>query len=92
MTTGYTTDTLNIAPRSARSEKRSYLRLLPGALPGHHLHLQDPAADPLLLLQPDRALPADRLHGGARLHAAAGLGGEAQSRYLDSGHAVDGGW
>ena len=33
-------------------------------------------ADPVLLLQPDRALPADRLHGGARLHAAARLGGE----------------
>ena len=38
------------------------------------------AADPVLLLQPDRALPADRLHGGARLHAAARLGGETQSR------------
>ena len=79
MTTGYTTDTLNIAPRSTRSEKRSYLRLLPGALPGHHLHLQDPAADPLLLLQPDRALPADRLHGRARLYVAAGLGREART-------------
>ena len=80
MTTGYTTDTLNIAPRSARSEKRSYLRLLPGALPGHHLHLQDPAADPLLLLQPDRALPPDIFHGCAGLHPPARLGGEAITR------------
>ena len=39
------------------------------------------AAHPVLLLQPDRALPADRLHGGARLHAAARLGGKALPGY-----------
>ena len=80
--------------RSASDEERGNLRVLPRALPGHHLHHQDQVsshwsragilssdwllqeADPVLLLQPDRALPADCLHGGARLHAAAGLGGE----------------
>lgn len=34
----------------------------------------------VLLLQPDRALPPDLQHGGARLHPAAGLGRETQSR------------
>ena len=53
------------------------------ALPGHHLHNQDPPEDDVLLLQPDRALSADRLHGGAGLHAAPGLRGEAQPRYDD---------
>ena len=67
-------------PRSARRTKRSYLRLLPRAVSGHHLHLQDQAEDDVLLLQPDRALPPDRLHGGAGLHAAPRLRGEAQSR------------
>jgi len=33
--------------------------------------------DALLLLQPDRALRADRLHGRPGLYAAAGLGREA---------------
>ena len=53
--------------------------MLPGAVSGHHVRHQDPAEDALLLLQPDRALSADRLHGGAGLHAAPGLRGEAVS-------------
>ena len=59
--------------------------MLSGAVPGHHLHHQDPPEDALLLLQPDRALSADRLHGGAGLHAAPGLRGEAlvgRGKYL----------
>ena len=68
-----------VIPRSARQEKRSYLRLLSRAVSGHHLHLQDPPEDDVLLLQPDRALSADRLHGGAGLHAAPGLRGEART-------------
>ena len=39
------------------------------------------AEDAVLLLQPDRALPPDRLHGHPRLHPAAGLGGEARARW-----------
>ena len=35
------------------------------------------AADAVLLLQPDRAVPPHLQHGRARLHPAAGLGGEA---------------
>ena len=34
----------------------------------------------VLLLQPDRALPPHLQHGRARLHPAAGLGRETQSR------------
>ena len=73
---------LNISPitilssRSPRNQERGDLRLLPGAVSGHHLHHQDQAEDAVLLHQPDCAVPADRLHGGAGLHAAPGLGGE----------------
>ena len=35
------------------------------------------AEDSVLLLQPDRALCSHLLDGAARLHAAAGFGGEA---------------
>ena len=40
------------------------------------------AADAVLLLQPDRAVPPHLQHGRARLHPAAGLGGEAIARWV----------
>ena len=66
--------------RRARKAERGYLRVLPRALHRHHLHYHDPAADPLLLLQPDRALPPHIFHGCAGLHPPARLGGEAITR------------
>ena len=65
--------------RSARQRQRGCVWLLPRALPGHHLHDQAPEEDPLLLLQPDRALSAHFLHGGPGLHAAPGLRGKIVS-------------
>ena len=65
------------AYRRTGGTARGVLRVLSGPLPGHHLHHQDPTTNALLLLQPDRALRADCLDGGARLHAAPRLGGEA---------------
>ena len=66
--------------RGAGCETRCPLRMLSLPLPGHHLHHHDQAEDPLLLLQPDRPLHPDRLHGGAGLHTSAGLGGETVFR------------
>ncbi len=60
--------------------QRGVLRLLPRALPGHHVRDQDQAQDALLLLQPHRALRAHRVHGGAGIHPAARLGREAVAR------------
>ena len=72
----------NIGPRSSGKEKPSYLRLLPWALPRHHIHHQDPPENSLLLLQSDRALPPDRCHGSAGLHPSPGLWREAGPLYV----------
>ena len=68
--------------RSAGHEERGDLRLLPRALPGHHLRRENPAENPLLLLQPHRALSSHRLHGRPWLHLAPGLGREALSGWV----------
>ena len=51
--------------------------MLSRALPGHHLHHQDPAEDDVLLLQSDRALPPHLLDGHPWLHSPTRLGREA---------------
>ena len=63
--------------RGASQAKRGDLRMLSGALSGHHVHNQDAEEDAVLLLQPHHPLHLDSLHGGARLHSAPGLRGEA---------------
>ena len=68
--------------RSAGHEERGDLRLLPRALPWHHLRRENPAENPLLLLQPHRALSSHRLHGRPWLHPAPGLGREALSGWV----------
>ena len=66
--------------RSSREEEQRDVRLLPGALRGHHLHRPHQAENSLLFLQPDRALRPHLQHGPARLHSPPGLRGEADSR------------
>ena len=68
--------------RSACHEERGNLRLLPRALPGYHLRRENPAQNPLLLLQPHRALSSHRLHGRPWLHPAPGLRREALSGWV----------
>ena len=63
--------------RCARYQEWSDLRLLSRALPWHHLRGADQEENPLLLLQPDRALPPHRLHGRPWIHSPARLGGKA---------------
>ena len=70
-----------ITLRGSCQAEPSYLRLLPWAVPWHHLHHQDQTENSLLFLQSDRALPAHRCHGRARLHAAPGLRREAGTVY-----------
>ena len=66
--------------RSSREEEQRDVRLLPGALRGHHLHRPHQAEDSLLFLQPHRPLSSDRLHGGPGLHSPSGLRGETEFR------------
>ena len=47
---------------------------------GYYFYLLMIITVQVLLLQPDRALPPHLQHGRARLHPAAGLGRETQSR------------
>ena len=63
--------------RSACKAKRSDLRVLSGALPGHNLHHQAASKNLVLLLQPDSSLRAHRLHGCSWLHPPTRLGREA---------------
>ena len=72
----------------ARSEERGEVRVLSGPLPGHHLHHQDQAENPLLLLQPDRPLHPHRQHGGARLHPPPGLWGETVPRCVPASNCI----
>ena len=69
-------------PRRASGAAQEDVRVLPRPLPRHHLHPQDPPANPLLLLQPDSSLCADRLYGGPGLHPPARLRGEAFTRWV----------
>lgn len=72
---------LSPVSRGAGRAARCPLRMLPPVpLPGRHLHHHDQAEDPVLLLQPDRPLHPDCLHGGAGLHTSAGLRGETVFR------------
>ena len=66
--------------RHARQEEHDRVPVLPGALRRCHLHDTDTTQDPLLLLQPHRALRPHIEHGPARLHPAARLRREAHSR------------
>ena len=75
----YSLKTIDLLYRRAGSAEHPGVRLLSRALPRHHLQDQDPAEDALLLHQPDHSVSADRLHGGAGLHPAPGLRGEAVS-------------
>ena len=76
---------LVLCGRNARPEEQYRLRLLPGALRGHHLHHQHPAENSLLFLQPDRALRPHLQHGPARLHSPPGLRGETHLRSVREG-------
>ena len=70
----------NCCCRRTSNQKQGDVRVLPRSLPRRDVHDQDPEANPLLFLQPDRPLRPHRLHGCARLHLAARLGGEALLR------------
>ena len=63
--------------RRAGYQERSDLRLLSRTLPGHHLCGEDQEENPLLLLQPDCALPPHRINGRPWIHSPAWLGGKA---------------
>ena len=67
--------------RGASQAKRGDLRMLSGALSGHHVHNQDAEEDAVLLLQPHHPLHPHRFHGCAWLHPAPGLWGEAFFRW-----------
>ena len=41
------------------------------------------ASHPVLLLQPDRSLRADLLHGSAWIYASTGFGGETYAWWVD---------
>ena len=71
----------NCCCRRTSNQKQGDIRVLPRSLPRRDVHDQDPEANPLLFLQPDRPLRPHRLHGCARLHLAARLGGEALLRW-----------
>lgn len=66
--------------RRARQAERDLLQLLPRAVHRHHVRDPDPPEDAVLLLQPDRAVRADRVDGPARLHTATGLRRKAVTR------------
>ena len=66
--------------RHAGKEEQHYLRVLPRAVCGHHLHHQHQTENSVLFLQPDSSLCSHRVHGRAGLHAATGLWGETVTR------------
>lgn len=66
--------------RDARQKEHDNIRVLPRALRGRHLHHHDQETDAVLLLQPDRAVRADLLHGPAWVHSTSRLGRETHTR------------
>ena len=67
--------------RGSGYKKRGYLRLLPRAIPGHHLCYKNKKKNSLLFLQPDSALLAHCFHGCSGLHSSSGFRGETITGY-----------